>query len=420
MYCQPVKFSAPIKPQFTVEPITATAGHKLSGGSGASCWGYNQSNIIRHQDQLYALSWRDDLSLVVYRRLGPSDWEASPTLPPVPQNGNLLVDGQGRLHLISGKEASWHALFDPPGQVQHYQMRQHDSGDSRFGAAINEKGQILVAGGLAQLAWYVLDPTHDYRSLASGHLQHPQARGYHFTIFHGTAAHTFCSDDYFVAGDHFPNQQITTPNPHTGALETVETQRGIYPVLKAYYYYNPDILAAPHDWRLSTISDVSDTNQNGARGTTEQQDLLFDTQGRVHLIYFQNRQPATTVWASQGQDLENSRLYHAVGPPGGPFEHFCLGNYNSGRLYQSPDGRLHYLLTKGRRGAAQQVHYAVGQDDDWAHISKPFRLRLPGPFWHLSINTPRAGGTRAPVIDCYWTGPYGGNSNQVWYGCLTP
>ena len=417
---QPVAFSAPVKPNFTVEQITDTAGHTLSGGSGASCWGYNQSNIVRHQDQLYALSWRDDLSLVVYRRQRPGQWEASPCLPPVPQNGNLLVDGQGRLHLISGNAARWHALFDPAGQVQNYQLRQYATGDSRFGAAINQKGQILVAGGLAQTAWYVLDPTDDYRPLASGSLQHRRDRGYHFTIFDGPAAHTFCSDDYFVKGAHSPNQRITRTDPETGAVESVETERGIYPVLKTYYYYNPDLLAAPDDWRMTVISDVSATYQDGARGTTEQQDLLLDDQGRLHLIYFANRQPAKTVWASTGQDLDNSRLYHAVGPPGGPFEHLCLGTYNSGRLYQTPDGRLHYLLTRGRRGAARELHYAVATGADSTRISKPFRLPLPGPFWHVYTNTRRAGGTQAPCIDCYWSGPHGGNSNQVWYSRLTP
>ena len=43
-----------------------------------------------------------------------------------------------------------------------------------------------------------------------------------------------------------------------------------------------------------------------------------------------------------------------------------------------------------------------------------------GPLWHLFLNSTRAGGTRAGVIDAYWTGPYGGNSNEVFYGCLKP
>ena len=190
-------------------------------------------------------------------------------------------------------------------------------------------------------------------------------------------------------------------------------------MLKSYYYYCPDLLKAPQDWRLSVVSDVSDTFRDGARGTTEQQDLLLDAQGRVHLIYFENRQPSATVWAAMGQELSESRLYHAVGEPGGSLTHFCLGSFNSGRLYQTPDGRMHYLLTRGRRGDAESLWYAVGTGD-WRRISQPVQLELPSRFWHFFTNTRRAGGTIVPFIDCYWTGAYQQNSHQVWYGRLDP
>ncbi len=416
----PAKYPQPTPPQFTIERITDTAGHTLRGGSGASCWGYNQSNIVRHGDTLYALSWRDDLSLVLFCRTGTAPWQVSPSLPPVPQNGNVLVDAQGRAHVISGDGASWHAVFDPPGQVQTFSMRQPATADSRFGAAVNESGQIFVAGGLAQMAWYVLEPTDDYQPIAQGTISHPQQRGYNFTLLVGTAAHAFCSDDYFVRGEHFPNSRIVRPNPTTGEIEEIETERGIYPVLKTYYYHNPDILSSPDAWQTTVISDVADTYTpaDGARGTTEQQDILVDDTGRIHLIYFENRQPAKTVWAGAGQDPQNSRLYHAVGQTGGPFEHFCLGNFNSGRLYQTPDGCMHYLLTRGRRGAATELWYAKNEPADWHNISTPVQLEMPSPFWHLYINTKRAGGTQPPFIDCYWSGAYEANSNEVWYGRL--
>jgi hypothetical protein len=170
---------------------------------------------------------------------------------------------------------------------------------------------------------------------------------------------------------------------------------------------------------MQVVSDVSDTFADGKRGTTEQQDLLVDVRGHVHLIYSENRQPSGTVWAATGQDQAASRLYHAVGEPGGPFTHYSLGNYNSGRLYQTSDGRVQYLLTWGRRGDAESLWYAVG-NEDWGCLSEPVQLELPSRFWHLFTNTTRAGGTRAPFIDCYWTGAYQQNSNQVWYGRLDP
>ena len=79
---------------------------------------------------------------------------------------------------------------------------------------------------------------------------------------------------------------------------------------------------------------------------------------------------------------------------------------------------MHYLLTRGRRGAATELWYSVGAAGDWGCISRPVRLAMPTPFWHLDINTRRAGGTSVPFIDCYWTGPYQGKSNEVWYGRL--
>jgi hypothetical protein len=407
----------PAHPRFAIEAITDTAGCVQTGGSGASCWGYNQSNIVRCGEEVYALSWRDDLSLVVFRRAGPGRWEHSPPTPPVPQNGNLLVDRGGHLHLIGGAEASFQAVFEP-GQVRRFRLREQARADSRFGAAI-ENDRIFAAGGLERLGWYLLDAGQDCRPIASGELRHEAARGYHFVALRGGAAHTFCSDDYFLAGDQYPNQTVTYRDAATGEMKIVETPRGIYPVLRSYYYYCPNLLGNPQDWRLQVVSDVSDTFVEGKRGTTEQQDLLLDAQGRVHLIYFENRQPSGSVWAATGQDQGNSRLYHAVGEPGGPFAHYCLGNFNSGRLYQTPDGRLHYLLTRGRRGDAESLWYAVGTED-WGRISEPVQLGLPSRFWHFFTNTTPAGGTPAPFIDCYWTGAYQKNSHQVWYGRLDP
>ncbi|MBM3278877.1 MAG: hypothetical protein FJY95_12470 [Candidatus Handelsmanbacteria bacterium] len=414
----PVAYGPPAHPLFAIELITDTAGCDQSGGSGASCWGYNQSNIVRCGEEVYALSWRDDLSLVVFRRVGPGQWEHSPPTPPVPQNGNLLVDQSGCLHLIGGAEASFQAVFEPPGQVRHFRLRQQARADSRFGAA-SENDRIFVAGGLERLGWYLLDAGLDCRPLLSGELRHEAARGYHFVALQGGAAHAFCSDDHFLAGNEYPNQVVTYRDAATGQMKTVETPHGIYPVLKSYYYYCPDLMHAPQDWRLQVVSDVSDTFADGKRGTTEQQDLLLDAQGRVHLIYFENRQPSGTVWAATGQDQEHSRLYHAVGQPDGPLAHYYLGNFNSGRLYQTPDGRMHYLLTRGWRGDAESLWYAVGAED-WGRTSEPVPLEIPTRFWHFFTNTTRAGGTQAPFIDCYWTGAYQRDSHQVWFGRLDP
>ena len=415
-----VTYGPPAKARFEVEMITDTAGYQQTGGSGASCWGYNQSNIVRQGEEVYALSWRDDLTLVVFRRTGAGQWEASDPLPPVPQNGNLLVDSSGRLHVIGGKHGSYHVIFDPPGQVERFTIQEYATAESRFGASINAKDQIFVAGGLATMGWYVLDPENDYRPMAWGSVQHEQARGYNFVVFNGSEVQAISSDDYFVQGEQYPNQTVTHRDAETGEMKTVETPRGIYPVLRAYYYYCPDVFQSPEDWRMTVISDVSDTFDGTARGTTDHQDLMLDMEGRVHLTYYENRQPVTTVWAGMGQDSGNSLLYHAVGDPDGPFTHFCVGNFNSGRLYQGPDGRVHYFLTRGKRGNAEGVWYAVGEADRWDRVSEPVRLEMPSRLWHFFTNTTRAGGTRAPFVDCYWTGASQQNSNEVFYGRLTP
>ncbi len=407
-------------PRFEVEMITDTAGYLQTGGSGASCWGYNQSNIVRAGEDVYALSWRDDMTLVVFRRTGAGRWEASDPLPPVPQNGNLLVDSAGRLHVIAGESGSYHATFDPPGQVERFTIQEYASADSRFGASIDAADRILVAGGLATMTWYVLDPDNAYRPMASGSVRHKRNRGYNFVILNGSEAHAISSDDYFLKGEQYPNQTVRLRDPETGEINVIETPRGIYPVLKAYYYHCPDVFEAPEDWRMTVISDVSDTFDGRARGTTDHQGLMMDMRGRVHLTYYENREPSTTVWAGRGQDPGNSLLYHAVGGPGGPFSHFCLGNFNGGRVYQGPDGRFHYFLTRGGRGNAEGVWYAVGEDGGWDRISEPVQLDMPSRLWHFFTNTTRAGGARSPFVDCYWTGASQENSNEVYYGRLTP
>jgi hypothetical protein len=417
-----VSHCAPASFDWRQERITDTAGCRLTGGSGASCWGYNQNNIVRCGDELYALSWRDDLTLAVFRRARPGVWELGPVLPPVPQSGNLIIDSASRLHVISGDLASWHVRFDEPGSLERWELRRRIQADSRFGAAIDKQDRMLVAGGLDQMAWYILDATAADDPIACGSVPHEQARGYSFVVYQDGAAHTLCSDDFFVAGDHFPNQQIVLPDPTTGATRTVETDHGIYPVLRAYSYYNPDPVATPHDWRCTVVSDVSDTfdRSAGTRGTTDHQDLLVEANGTVHILYFENRQPSAEVWAGTGQDDANARLYHAWGPAGGPFEHVCLGPFTGGRIQQTADGRLHFFLIEGRRSAARAVYYAMGDAAQPQQISEPVKLSGLGPLWHLFISSRRAGATSANVIDTYWTGPLGANSNEAFYGCLTP
>ena len=419
-----VKWGPPEVPHWRVEQITDTAGCRLTGGSGASGWGYNQSNLVRCFDDLYALSWRDDLTLCVFRRLSRGTWEAGPVLPPVPQNGNLLIDSHARLHVIGGDRASWHLRFDDPGRLDRFELCRRVSADSRFGAAIDNDDRILVGGGLEQLGWYVLDGADNFACAARGQLRHDRQRGYHFVLFNDGQAHTLCSDDYFLPGDDYPNQQVRLRDPATGVEKTVETPCGIYPVLRVYYYHNPDLLTRPDDWRMTVIGDVADSFRpapagDGARGTSDQQDLYLDRQGQVHLLYYENRQRSREVWAGTGQDVANSRLYHAIGPPGGPFEHRCLGAFNGGRLVQTRDGRCHYLLTRGRRSAAESLWYCVGEAGDWARLSEPVPLDTGGPFWHLFVNAPRFGGHVEDGVDAYWHGPLGGDSNLVRYGQLT-
>ena len=439
-----VTYGPVVTPKFEVERITDTAGRQQTGGSGASCWGYNQSNIVRCGEEVYALSWRDDLTLVVFRRVEAGRWEASLPLPPVPQNGNLLVDSRQRLHVIAGQGASYHVIFDPPGQVKRFTVQQYATADSRFGASINAEDQIFAAGGLGRMAWYVLNPEDGFRPMASGEVKHQRDRGYNFVILNGAEAHALNSDDYFLRGDQYPRQTAHYRDFQTGEMKVLETPSGIYPVLKAYYYYCPDVFRSPEDWRMTVVSDVSDTFDGNARGTTDHQDLTLDAQGRVHLTYYENRQPSTTVWAGQGQDPADSEVYHAVGGPGGPFAHFRLGKgFNSCRVCQTPDGRFHYLMTRGGRGKAEGLWYATGEDGGWDRISEPVPLEMPGRFWYFSTSrtqaggtptpverpsrfwhfftsTTRAGGTRMPFIDGYWTGAYQENSNEVWYGRLTP
>lgn len=420
-----VAHSAPATFQWEVERITNTAGCRLTGGSGASCWGYNQSNIVRFEDEVYALSWRDDLTLVIFRRLSDGTWEMGPVLPPVPQNGNLLVDSKGHLHVIGGDCASWHVWFDEPGRLDCFQLRRWVKADSRFGASIDKQDRIFVGGGLGRLGWYVLDGQKNFEKVASGEIVHEKARGYHFALFQDGAVHTFCSDDYFLPGASLPNQQVKVKDPQTGEQRIIETEHGIYPVLKAYYYHNPNVLETGNTWQMQVMSDVSETfseppTGNGSRGTTDHQDIFMDQEGLLHFLFYENRQTTREVWAGMGQDVKNSRLYHSVGPPDGPFETFCLGNFNSGRLYQTPDGRVHYFLTHGARNASQSLWYAVGEAGQWGRISEPVQLNTEGEFWHFFVNTQRAGGTCVDWVDGYWTGPLGKNSNEVFYGKLRP
>ena len=62
--------------KFDVELITDTAGNRPAGGVGRSCWGFNQSNLVRHGENIYAMCWRNDQHLVVFHRGGSGRWQA--------------------------------------------------------------------------------------------------------------------------------------------------------------------------------------------------------------------------------------------------------------------------------------------------------------------------------------------------------
>ena len=388
-----VTYGPPAQVRFETELITDSAGNKQAGGSGRSCWGFNQSNIVRHGEHVYAMCWRDDLHLIVFRRIGPGRWEASQPLPKVPQNGVLLVDSRGRIHVIAGERARYHAIFDPPGQVERFKVQRLATADTRFGASIGTRGDILVAGGLPAMSWYLLSAADGYTPAVSGRVPHQSWRAYYFVALEGPAAHTFCYDDYFVTGIG-------------------------YQTLKTYYSYNPNVREKPNDWRTTVVSDVSDMVDGKARGATENEDLMIDQEGRVHLLYLKNPTPSTTRWASQGQDRAKDELYHAVGKPGGPFERYLLGSFSRGRLYQTPDGRIHYLLTRGE-WFNFDLWYAAGDKNQWNVISQPIRLETPSTIDHVFVNSTRAGGTSSAFIDCYFTGPFPGKNNNVWYGRLS-
>ena len=191
------------------------------------------------------------------------------------------------------------------------------------------------------------------------------------------------------------------------------------------------------------IGDVSDTydQTSGKRGVIEHQDLSVDCAGLVHIMYYENRERSSSVWAGAEQDHAHSRLFHAVGPPGGPFVHHALGCYNSCRLVETADGRFHYFLTRGARGQAESVWYSTGcgpsvpaaaaaaagsavaaADPCWARhkLSAPVQLEGVGPLHHFFVSSPRAGGSIGAEIDCYWHGARESQPHEVMYGRLTP
>jgi hypothetical protein len=391
----PVSYGPPAKVQFTTELITDTGGYQKTGGQGRSCWGFNHANLLRHKDDLYALCWHDDLTLTVFQRKGPGKWEVSPPLPEALQSGVLLVDSKGRLHLIGGEGASYHALFDPPGQNQKFTVQRLAKADTRFSAAIAPNDDIFVVGGYPAMTWYVLSAQDGYQPKLTGTRPHPTWRAYYFAAYDGKRAQAYCYNIQHVEG--------------VG-----------YQTLWTYYYDNPDLAGKPDDWRMVVVSDVSDTfDGKTARGNTSNEDFLIDRKGRVHFLYQVNRMPGTGTWSSEKQDRTQDELYHAVGPPGGPFKSYRLGNFSRGRLYQTKNGRLHYLLERGA-WFAFDLYYATGSENDFTRISEPIRLETPTKIDHIFVNAARTGGTPTEFIDLYFTGPYPGQTNKIWYGKITP
>lgn len=385
-----VRFKPPVPLTVTAEQITDEGGWQHTGGIGRSCWGYHQSNIVRHGADVYALVWRDDEHLRVFHRRDGGAWEASPLLPPSPQSGVLLVDAAGRAHVIAGERACLHILFDAPGRVDSFHVEPLPFADTRFGAAIAANDDIFIAGGVPAMSWHRLDSTRDWAVAQSGRVPHETNRGYYLTAFDGRAAQTYCGEIHFVE--------------EAGFL-----------TLRTYHYHNPDLPAYPEDWQLKVISDLSPTWNGPARGATGQEDLFIDRKGRVHLLFWANPVPATGAWAARNSAYD--LLYHLVGPAEGPFACYRLGHFSRGRLGQTADGRMHYLLTRQIEGGAG-VWHAESAEDVFDTMREPARVDLPLPMDHFFVNTPRAGGTLSDTLDLYFTGGGSGGTKHIWYANL--
>ena len=392
----------------TTESVTAITYNPTNI---ATIWGYHQPLIVRAGDGVYCAllepygdGFAQQWSL--YER-GESGWRrvwSSPREGELNQPPSIVADRQGSIHVFAWPDAIFtHWRFEPGPDGAIAAEPVVDTPSSPYNdlwpyaaVAVNDSDELLaVASAYPQNLFSV-------RSEAVGgwrrgrvflHPERPDSpsgydrQAYPYVALKGRTAHVFTTQDIADSA------KIAAGLPF------------VYSFRNLQYYYTPDILSEP--FTETTVVDVE-----GSGGWVHNDDLLIDRDGTVHLLF--------QVMRTEG-DWGDVRTVHAFGRPGGPFEPAQLGSpgeFNSGRLWESPDGVLYTVQPR-----YTDLHVApLGADGRLAH--EPVDLGLTSTGWgffgRCFVVNQRSSAGGAPYLEGLYFVQLGDGESEVRYFRATP
>ncbi|MDO8429239.1 MAG: hypothetical protein Q7S88_01290 [Candidatus Daviesbacteria bacterium] len=328
-----------------IEPIPGSKYHSPDG----TWWGYNQSKIARFQDLVfsYYIDNTDDSNqtisnLVVLKKEGTSAWEEGVRFP-TSRPGNILVDSQGVLHVFVFEPANAQ-INDSKGKLLHYFFPDSAQGDIknfsqelvvdgdgsnetvniRVGSAIGKDDTMVISFGLTKF-----NPAYNEQS-EHIYFKKPNEEKWNHTFIDGLP-HDFYYPYTLVTENGFSLLPIQDDFNDDGNSKTYDN---IYQKIPLFSYLN-------NKWGMEMLVDLSTHPLAKSKPRLlEQEDLMEDKDGNIHIIYKEFLDP-DNLFASSGHR-------HLIGKPGNfKTKKIELGKAGANwvRLVEV-DSDLYYLISR--------------------------------------------------------------------------
>ena len=274
-----------------IEEIPGSKFHSPDG----TWWGYNQSKIVRFQDYVfsYYIDNQDSNSstvsrLTLLKKRSDDAWQKGASFP-TSRPGNILVDSTGVLHAFVFEPTNA-AINDSWGKLIHYSLPQAASGDIttfaketvientgreetvniRIGAAMGEDDTMAIAFGLPfGVPPYSGQSEHLY-------IKKPQEVKWQHLIAGQNLGHDFYYP--FVVAQHNEFHLLPVQDDYANDGNPA-TYDNIYQKINLFSFVNGQ-------WDNVPVADLSHHPMARKRPRLlEQEDLLIDSGGTVHLVY---------------------------------------------------------------------------------------------------------------------------------------
>lgn len=341
-----VSKSEPEKPKILFEKIPGSQYHSPDG----TWWGYNQSKIARFEDKIFSYyidnidgSNKTVSNFVVLIKDGEKEFQKGASFP-TSRPGNILVDSKGVLHVFvytptkvevndsRGKLIHYFFPNSKDGDITNYRQEIVVDGDEtnetvniRVGSAIGADDTMAISFGLTT-----------FNPLYKGYSEHlyfkkPTDQNWTHLIAGENLGHDYYYPYTLVTTDY--SYYLLPIQDDFNDDGDPKTYDNIYQKIPLFSYINGN-------WNMEMIVDLSNHPLAKVKPRLlEQEELMEDQSGNLHIIYKEFLDPQNTYQATGH--------WHLIGKSGNfKSQKIELGNIGANwvRLVDV-DGELFYLIS---------------------------------------------------------------------------